>query len=367
MDEQSTVTESSPETSSAPEVAPPPRSDRVDPPREATSLRDVLGRAYDLAEKRAKSEEKQFHGEGLPEPGAASTADEQVKELDPPDAWSSEEDKQLFRSLPRAHQEKLVRHASEATEVAKKLEREKRLADEVREAWKPYTAKWKQAGVNPVALMKGLLADADWFERDPVAAVNEFLRRKGVSPSGQQPNGNQRNQQQQALPPQLAQELGTLKQRIQAQDAELQQLRQAREAHEKQVFQGRISEVSKFVSATNNGAPVRPELALKDGQFVHQDFGIRWIAQIKTERALNPSASAEEVMSKAYTVALRALPDFDARQKAEAEKANAANAAKARAAIRSNGSAPRASSKQVGLREMLSAAYDDSVSGAGRV
>lgn len=349
--------------SGRPTLSAPDRVDAVVPPRR---LEDIVSDSYDAAE---KVEETEFGYEKISPKKAEPEAKPTEPPLKPPVSWS-ESDKEMFASLPRATQERLRALEQERQTTHENIKKYQERYSKLDEVVKPYWEHWQRRGVPADAYFRGLLADAEWFDQDPVAATRDFLARKGVDISqladypqnGQQPL-DPRVQQALHAAKTAEQRAAALEQHIARQQAEVRSKNQ--------------SIVRQFINEKKDGAHVRPELAIDDnGKHADPTFYQRWVAMLSQEEAARPEASSKELFEAAYDAALWSMPDRREKQlkkqmekEAEAAEAKLKDAKRAASAtVKSSSVGKVVSSKPKSLEDIVSNAYDESMgAGVGRV
>jgi hypothetical protein len=341
---------------------------------EALSLRDSLNEAFEAA--------RDGEGEGLPAPGAdegardargpsAAPASEPASSesqapaapeahdaaprgappepIQPPASWSAPA-KAAFASLSPIVQSEIAKREADVNRGFEERAAQLKRFEPLEQILEPRRERLAARGVSDVDFVKTLFAASDWIDRDPVSALRELMRQKGVTaqhlgvtpPAGQQPpspNGHGAAQ----LPPAYV----ALAQQVHQLQTHLSQRDQAERAHRLQSVQ---SEIQAFAADSANlyFANVRDDM----------------IALLQSGRA----ADLRDAYDKAVWAnpETRALLQADAAKKAEADRLNAQrqSAAGARRAAGSVVGAPVPGSSPAGaghstksLREEIADSY----------
>lgn len=295
---------------------------------EEPSLRDRLSEAFEAArdgEGEGSSPAPEPAGQGAPAPDrlgstpaaprpdtpqtqapAAPEAQNarrgQDEPIQPPASWSAPA-KAAFTSLPPIVQQEIAKREADVNRGFEDRAAALKRFEPLEQILSPRRDTLAARGVSEVDFVKTLFAASDWIDRDPVAALRELMRQKGVTAQhlGVQPQGQQPGAPPQAqLPP----EVRTLAQQVHQLQTQLTQRDQAERA---QRFQSIQSEIETFASDPANlyFANVRDDM----------------IALLQSDRAKD----LEDAYDKAVWAnpETRALLQAEQAKKAEADRLNA--------------------------------------------
>jgi len=312
-------------------------------PREAApaaqASRDAQGRF-------AARTDTQTRAPAAPEAqGQAAQPGAPAEPIQPPASWSAPA-KAAFASLPPIVQSEIAKREADVNRGFEDRASALKRFEPLEQLLGPRREMLAARGVSEVDFVRTLFAASDWLDRDPVSAIRELMRQKGVGPQhlGVQAPAGQQPQAQ--LPPQfqtLAREVQTLR----------TQLSQRDQAEAAQRQQGVHSEIAAFAADPANlyFANVRDDM----------------IGLLQSGRASNlKDAYDKAVWANPET---RALLQADAAKKAEAERLNAQRnqASGARRAAGSVSGAPTPGSAPAGgaapqrsLREEIAESFRSS-------
>lgn len=207
----------------APETPAAPRADG----------RDASGRFAPRA-----AETTQTQTPAAPEAQAAPTG--QPEPIQPPASWSAPA-KAAFASLPPIVQQEIAKREADVNRGFEDRASALKRFEPIEQLLAPRREMLAARGMDEAGFLKTLFAASDWIDRDPVSALRELMRQKGVTlqhfgvqaPAGQQPQAQ--------LPPQLQ----TLAQQVTHLQTQLSQRDQAERA---QRLQSVTSEIQSFAS-----------------------------------------------------------------------------------------------------------------------
>jgi hypothetical protein len=223
---------------------------------------------------------------GVPQPAAP---------LSPPDRWPAAR-KDLFAKQPPEVQEAWLAQGKEFeagfTRKSQELSEKARVADAVTSAFTPeHRQDMQRAGiVDEAGAMKYLLAQHDFYKRDPVRYVAQIMQSAGIDPrmflQGGAGSPQQNGQQLPAVHPGLLKEIGTLRETISHLSAREQE----------RVTQQLDSTIDAFETAKSaDGQPLHPHFAR---------VGDAMIEIIRSDPRLRGMPDGEAKLQRAYDLAV---------------------------------------------------------------
>jgi hypothetical protein len=231
--------------------------------------------------------------------GQAAQPGASAEPIQPPASWSAPA-KAAFASLPPIVQSEIAKREADVNRGFEDRASALKRYEPLEQILAPRRDQLAARGVSEVDFVKTLFAASDWIDRDPVSALRELMRQKGVTLQhfGVQPQAGQQPQAQ--LPPQFQ----TLAREVQTLRSQLSQRDQAEQAQRLQAVQ---SDIQAFAADSAN-----PYF-----HNVREDM----IALLQSGRAKDlKDAYDKAVWANPET---RALLQADAAKKAEADRLNA--------------------------------------------